>query len=181
VIAAVSIRDAATAERAALEALQRRSSEVWEAYRPQLRAHPDAITLPQGFIDNGWVRVATGGDDTPIGFSGVMPTHASVITALIGAALGLPLGIFLSMLVTQALSHYDIAVSIPLPQLVAFTVVAILAGVGAAIVPACLKAERIRREALRMTVFGEPGATTPADTCQPSSRGRSAVRESAQH
>ena len=35
-----------------------------------------------------------------------------------------------------ALSQYDIAISIPLPQLLAFTVVAILAGVGAAIVPA---------------------------------------------
>jgi putative ABC transport system permease protein len=65
-----------------------------------------------------------------------MIRHESVITALIGAALGLPLGVFLAMLVTQALSQYDIAISIPLPELVAFTVVAILAGVGAAIVPA---------------------------------------------
>ena len=38
--------------------------------------------------------------------------------------------------VTQALSQYDIAISIPLPELVAFTVVAILAGLGAAVVPA---------------------------------------------
>ena len=65
-----------------------------------------------------------------------MIRHESIITALIGAALGLPLGIFLAMLVTQALSQYDIAISIPLPELVAFTVVAILAGLGAAIVPA---------------------------------------------
>jgi putative ABC transport system permease protein len=65
-----------------------------------------------------------------------MIRHESIITALIGAALGLPLGIFLAMLVTQALSQYDIAVSIPLPELVAFTVVAILAGLGAAIIPA---------------------------------------------
>jgi putative ABC transport system permease protein len=65
-----------------------------------------------------------------------MIRHESIITALIGAALGLPLGIFLAMLVTQALSQYDIAVAIPLPELVTFTVVAILAGVGAAIVPA---------------------------------------------
>ena len=53
--------------------------------------------------------------------------HESVITALIGAALGLPLGIFLAGLVTQALSQYDIAFSIPIPELVAFTTVAILA------------------------------------------------------
>jgi putative ABC transport system permease protein len=65
-----------------------------------------------------------------------MIRHESIITALIGAALGLPLGIFLALLVTQALSQYDIAVSIPLPELVAFTVVAILAGVAAAIAPA---------------------------------------------
>jgi putative ABC transport system permease protein len=65
-----------------------------------------------------------------------MIRHESIITALIGAALGLPLGIFLAMLVTQALSQYDIATAIPLPELVAFTVVAILAGLAAAIMPA---------------------------------------------
>ena len=65
-----------------------------------------------------------------------MIRHESVITALIGAALGLPLGIFLAMLVTQALSQYDIGISIPIQELVGFTVVAILAGVAAAIIPA---------------------------------------------
>ncbi len=65
-----------------------------------------------------------------------MIRHESVITALIGAALGLPLGIFLARPVTQALSKYDIAISIPLPELIGFTAVAILAGIGAAIMPA---------------------------------------------
>jgi putative ABC transport system permease protein len=65
-----------------------------------------------------------------------MIRHESVITALIGAALGLPLGIFLAGLVTQALSKYDIAFSIPIPELAAFTIVAILAGLAAAIMPA---------------------------------------------
>jgi putative ABC transport system permease protein len=65
-----------------------------------------------------------------------MIRHESIITALIGAALGLPLGIFLALLVTQALSQYDIAISIPIQELVAFTVIAILAGLGAAILPA---------------------------------------------
>ena len=65
-----------------------------------------------------------------------MIRHESIITALIGAALGLPLGIFLALLVTHALSQYDIATSIPLPELVAFTAVAILAGLGAAVMPA---------------------------------------------
>ncbi|HEX6047895.1 MAG TPA: FtsX-like permease family protein [Gemmatimonadaceae bacterium] len=65
-----------------------------------------------------------------------MIRHESVITALIGAALGLPLGIVLALLVTQALSEYDIAVAIPVGELVGFTVVAILAGLAAAITPA---------------------------------------------
>lgn len=65
-----------------------------------------------------------------------MIRHESVITALIGAALGLPLGIFLSAIVTQALSQYDVGMSIPVPMLVAFTAVAILAGIAAAVIPA---------------------------------------------
>jgi putative ABC transport system permease protein len=65
-----------------------------------------------------------------------MIRHESIITALIGAALGLPLGIFLALLITQALSKYDVATSIPIPELVAFTIVAILAGLAAAIMPA---------------------------------------------
>ena len=65
-----------------------------------------------------------------------MIRHESIITALIGAALGLPLGIFLAALVTQALSQYDIGFSIPLAELAGFTLVAILAGLGAAIIPA---------------------------------------------
>ena len=55
-----------------LEALQRRSSDVWEEYREQLAAHPDAIEFPQHFIDHGWTRVAVHGDD-PVGFSVVIP------------------------------------------------------------------------------------------------------------
>jgi GNAT superfamily N-acetyltransferase len=68
-----SIRDATAAEAAPLEALQRRSSDVWEAYREQLAANPDAIELPQSYIDNGWVRVAVDEDGAPIGFSVVIP------------------------------------------------------------------------------------------------------------
>ena len=82
-----------------------------------------------------------------------MIRHESVITALIGAALGLPLGIFLAGLVTQALSKYDIAFSIPIPELVAFTIVAILAGPrgGDHAGPPRLAAQRPRRAALRVT------------------------------
>jgi GNAT superfamily N-acetyltransferase len=70
----VRIRDATPAEAMTLEDLQRRSSDVWEQYREQLAAHPDAIELPQAFIDNGWVRVAVRGDDVAIGFSVVIPS-----------------------------------------------------------------------------------------------------------
>ena len=68
------IRHARVGETLALEALQRRSSDVWEDYREQLAAHPDAIELPQSFIDNRWIRVAVADDDTPIGFSVVIPS-----------------------------------------------------------------------------------------------------------
>ena len=42
-----------------------------------------------------------------------MIRHESVITALIGAALGLPLGVFLAVLVTKALSQFDVKVAVP--------------------------------------------------------------------
>lgn len=75
-LARMRIRSAMTGEAPALEALQRRSSDVWEDYRAALAAHPDAIELPQAFIDDGWVRVAVGGDQVPIGFSVVIPSDA---------------------------------------------------------------------------------------------------------
>jgi GNAT superfamily N-acetyltransferase len=46
---------------------------VWDAYRELHAAHPDAIELPQSYIDNGWVRVADDEEGTPIGFSVVIP------------------------------------------------------------------------------------------------------------
>jgi ABC-type antimicrobial peptide transport system permease subunit len=60
----------------------------------------------------------------------------SVINALIGAALGLPLGIFLAALVNRALSEYDVRFSIPWGQLAILTIVAIVIGILAAITPA---------------------------------------------
>jgi putative ABC transport system permease protein len=65
-----------------------------------------------------------------------MIRQESVITALIGAALGLPLGVFLAALLTQAMSTYGIALSLPWRMLGAFTAVAILAGIASAILPA---------------------------------------------
>ena len=54
-----------------------------------------------------------------------MIRHESVITALIGAALGLPLGVFLAAIVTRGLSDQGIGFHLPLAPLVAFTVVAV--------------------------------------------------------
>jgi putative ABC transport system permease protein len=65
-----------------------------------------------------------------------MVRHESVITALIAAALGLPLGIFLAALVTRALSDYQLEFSVPVGQLVLFTAVASAVGVLAAVLPA---------------------------------------------
>lgn len=65
-----------------------------------------------------------------------MVRHESVITALIGAALGLPLGIFLAALVTRALQEFDVRFSIPWGQLVFFAVIAVIVGILAAIMPA---------------------------------------------
>jgi len=65
-----------------------------------------------------------------------MIRHESVITALIGAALGLPLGILLAAVITRALSDLDVAFTLPLGQVVIFAIVAAIAGVVAAVLPA---------------------------------------------
>jgi putative ABC transport system permease protein len=65
-----------------------------------------------------------------------MVRHESVITALIGAALGLPLGIALAALISSALSDQGLTFSLPVSSLVVFTIVAIFAGILAAIAPA---------------------------------------------
>jgi len=65
-----------------------------------------------------------------------MIRHESVTISLIGAALGIPVGIFLAGLATTALSQYDIVFSLPAISLVVFTLAAIVAGMLAAILPA---------------------------------------------
>jgi putative ABC transport system permease protein len=63
-----------------------------------------------------------------------MIRHESVITALIGAALGIPVGVVLALMVGKAIKYP--AFTIPWATLVVFVIAAILAGLVAAIFPA---------------------------------------------
>jgi putative ABC transport system permease protein len=65
-----------------------------------------------------------------------MIRYESVTISLIGAVLGIPVGIFLAALATTALSRYDIVFSLPATALVVFIFAAIVAGMLAAILPA---------------------------------------------
>jgi putative ABC transport system permease protein len=65
-----------------------------------------------------------------------MIRHESIITALIGATLGLLLGASLAGLVTRALSAYDVTFTLPVGTLALFACVAIGAGILAALLPA---------------------------------------------
>jgi putative ABC transport system permease protein len=65
-----------------------------------------------------------------------MMRHESIIVALIGAVLGMAVGLVLAALVTRSLSSEGLELSIPAGTLVAFLVVAIVAGMLAAILPA---------------------------------------------
>jgi len=59
-----------------------------------------------------------------------------VITALIGAALGLPLGVLLAAVITRALHDIDVTFALPTVQIVVFALVAMIAGMLAAVLPA---------------------------------------------
>lgn len=72
-----------------------------------------------------------------------MIRHESVITALIGAALGIPVGIVLALMVGQAIEYP--AFTVPVVTLVWFVVAAIAAGLLAAVLPA--------RRAARLSVL----------------------------
>ena len=65
-----------------------------------------------------------------------MIRHESVVTALIGAALGLPLGTGLAALVTYALRDEGLVFDLPVRALTAFVVIAVASGVIAAVLPA---------------------------------------------
>jgi GNAT superfamily N-acetyltransferase len=70
-----SIRDGRPDDAYALEALQRRASDVWEEYRAQLADHPDVIAPPHRAIAEGRVRVAVDSTERLLGFSVVLPVE----------------------------------------------------------------------------------------------------------
>jgi putative ABC transport system permease protein len=65
-----------------------------------------------------------------------MVRHESVITALIGATLGMALGLGLAAVTTSLLADEGVTFAVPAGSLAGFTVVAVLAGVLAAVLPA---------------------------------------------
>jgi putative ABC transport system permease protein len=65
-----------------------------------------------------------------------MIRHESIVTALIGAALGLPLGVLLAALTTRALGSLGIGFHLPGQQLAGFVLLAVVAGIAAAVLPA---------------------------------------------
>ncbi len=70
----------------------------------------------------------------------------SVITALLGAALGIVVGLGLAALATSLLAEEGLTFVVPVGALAIFTIVAVLAGVAAAVLPA--------RRASRLDVLG---------------------------
>jgi ABC-type antimicrobial peptide transport system permease subunit len=63
-----------------------------------------------------------------------MIRHESIVTALLGAAFGIPLGVVMALLVGAAIKYA--AFTVPVGTLVVFIIAAILAGIVAAIFPA---------------------------------------------
>jgi putative ABC transport system permease protein len=65
-----------------------------------------------------------------------MIRHEGIVTALIGAALGIVVGLGLGAIVTGSLAKYGLVFALPLGLLLAFVAIAVLAGRLAAVLPA---------------------------------------------
>jgi putative ABC transport system permease protein len=65
-----------------------------------------------------------------------MIRHESIVTALIGGAMGIGVGVFLAVLTTQALSDEGVVLAIPWKTIALFVLLTIVAGILAAVLPA---------------------------------------------
>ena len=91
-----------------------------------------------------------------------MIRHESVITALIGAAIGIPLGVGLAAIITARLSDQGFGFSVPWSQIVIFAIVAVIAGILAAVFPA--------RRAARLNVLRGAAVRVVLSSLRTSSR-----------
>jgi putative ABC transport system permease protein len=66
----------------------------------------------------------------------MMIRYESIVTSLMGAALGMVVGVFLAALITHALSSEGIVFAVPWIQIVYFVLAAVVVGVLAAVIPA---------------------------------------------
>jgi len=66
----------------------------------------------------------------------MMIRYESIVTSLMGAALGMVVGVFLAALITHALSSSGIVFAVPWIQIVYFVIAAVVVGILAAVVPA---------------------------------------------
>jgi putative ABC transport system permease protein len=66
----------------------------------------------------------------------MMIRYESIVTALMGAALGIAVGTFLAVLVIHAISNQGVVFRFPVMQVVYFVLAAIVVGILAAILPA---------------------------------------------
>jgi len=66
----------------------------------------------------------------------MMIRYESIVTALMGAALGMVVGVFLAALITHALSSSGIVFAVPWIEIVYFVLAAIIVGILAAVIPA---------------------------------------------
>jgi putative ABC transport system permease protein len=65
-----------------------------------------------------------------------MIRHEAMMTSLLGAALGLPVGVALAALAARGLHAYGRALSVPVPSLATFVLLSLIVGVIAAVLPA---------------------------------------------
>jgi putative ABC transport system permease protein len=66
----------------------------------------------------------------------MMIRYESIVTSLMGAALGMAVGLFLAVLITHALSSSGIVFAVPWIQILYFVLAAIVVGILAAVIPA---------------------------------------------